>query len=320
MNVSTRPAAVAAPSLAHLPLPLLAIPMGLGGLGLAWRQAAASLGAPAAVGEAVLALTALAWLALVALHGLRVLRFPAAVLAEARHPVRAAFVAAPTIGLMILSAAIHPHAPGLGAGLWCVAVGAHLLIAMGLLRRVLGGGGDAAMLAPPLLIPFVGNILAPVFGVRMGFVDMSWMMFGVGFLLWLAVLPLLLHRLLAGPALPPPLRPTLAILLAPPAVGALALAQLLGTTGGPVLALVGLALLVAAVLISLAGEFARLAFTLAWWSFTFPSAAFAVMLMAEGFPPLLCWAALALATGITGWCAWRTALAARAGVLLRPEH
>jgi tellurite resistance protein len=91
----------------------------------------------------------------------------------------------------------------------------------------------------------------------MGFVDASWMMFGVGLVLWLAVLPLLLHRLLAGPPLPAPLRPTLAILVAPPAVGALALVGLTGAAGGPSLALTGVALLFAAVLLSLAAELAR---------------------------------------------------------------
>lgn len=318
MNVAVTPAAEA-PSLAHLPLPLLVLPMGLGGVGLAWRQAAETLGAPALIGEALLLLTALVWLLVVGLQGLRALRHPEALRAETRHPVRAAFMAAPTIGLMIISAALWPYAHGLGATLWAVAVALHLLLAMILLRRVLGGRADAAMLAPPLLIPFVGNILAPVFGVRMGFVDASWMMFGVGFLLWLMVAPLLLHRLIAGPPLPPPLKPSLAILLAPPAVAALALAQLQGAQGGVVLALVGVALLVAAVLVSLAGDFAKVPFSLGWWGFTFPSAAFAVMLMAEGFPAALGWLALVASSGITGWVAWRTLGLARNGALLRPE-
>ena len=309
----------AKPSLAHLPLPLLAIPMGTGGVGLAWREAARVLGAPEAIGEVLLALTALAWLGLVGLHGLRALRHPDAVLAELRHPVRVAFAAAPTIGLMILSAALLPYAPAEAGLIWAIAVPLHLLVAMGLLRRVIGGRGEGAMLAPPLLIPFVGNILAPVFGVRMGFVDASWMMFGVGLLLWLLVMPLLLHRLFAGPALPPPLRPSLTIFLAPPAVGALALAALTGTTHGPVLMLAGLALLVAAVLVSLARELAAAPFGLAWWGFTFPSAAFAIMAMALGGPAPMGWAALALTTVLTGYVAWRSLRAAQAGVFLRPE-
>ena len=313
-------AAAPRPTLEHLPLPLLAMPMGTGGVGLAWRAAQEHLGAPAAVGEALLAFTVALWCAVVALQALRVLRHPQAVLAELRHPVRVAFAAAPTIGLMIVSAFLHPYAPALGAALWAVAVALHLLVAMLLLRRILAGRGEVAMLAPPLMIPLVGNILAPALGARMGFVDLSWMMFGIGMFLWLAVQPLLLHRLVAGPALPPPLRPSLVILLAPPAVGALALIALMGQGAAPALAFIGLALLVAAVLLSLAGELARIPFALPWWGVTFPSAAFAAMLCAAGFPAWLCWPALLGATALTAWVALRTLLAARAGAFFRPEH
>jgi tellurite resistance protein len=313
----------AAPGLAHLPLPLLVLPMGLGGAGLAWRQATESLGAPALVGEGLLLLTALAWALLVGFQFLRGLRHPDAMLAEARHPVRVAFAAGPTIGLMILSTAAFPYSPTLGAALWCIAVPLHLVVAMLLLRRLLAGRGEAAMLAPPLLIPFVGSILAPAFGVRMGFVDASWMMFGVGLVMWLVLLPLLLNRLLVGPPLPGPMRPSLAIFLAPPAVGALALLELTGGGGaqahGVALALVGVALLVAATLLSLAREFAATPFSLSWWGVTFPSAAFAVMLMSFGFHPLIGWLALALNTALTTWVAWRTWRAALAGIFLRPE-
>lgn len=318
MNVTLRPAA--RPTLEHLPLPLLASPMGIGGVGLAWRQAATTLGAPTAVGEALLALATLLWVGVVALQALRAMRHPAAVEADLAHPVRVAFAATPTIGLMIVSAFLWPYAPGLGAVLWGVAVALHLLVAMMLLRRILLGGGDVTMLTPPLMIPLVGNILAPVFGAPMGFLDVSWMLFGIGLVLWLAMLPLLLHRMLAGPPLPPPLRPTLAILLAPPAVAGLAVIAILGQPGGLSLAFAGIALLVAAVLLSMAGELAKVPFGLPWWGVTFPSAAFAVLVMAEGFPAWLCWLALLVTTGLTGWVAWRTALAARAGAFFRPEH
>lgn len=307
------------PTLEHLPLPLLAMPMGTGGVGLAWRQAHLSYGVPEAIGEVLLGVTALLWVAVVALQVARVLRHPGAVAAELKHPVRVAFAAAPTIGLMIVSAFLYPHAPALGATVWAAAVALHLCVAMLLLRRLLSGAAEPAMIAPPLLIPLVGNILAPAFGARMGFVDLSWMMFGVGLVLWLAVLPLLLHRMVAGPPLPQPLRPTLVILLAPPAVAALALVGLTGGSGQVVLCFVGVALLVAAVLLSMAGDLAQVPFGLPWWGVTFPTAAFAVMLMVEGFPGWICVPALALTTALTGWVAWRTALAARAGAFFRPE-
>ncbi|MGX9962889.1 SLAC1 anion channel family protein [Roseomonas sp. F4] len=313
------PVSPAPPGIAHLPLPLLVLPMGLGGVGMAWREAAVSLGMPGFLGEALLVLTALVWLLVVGAQILRALLYPEAMAAEFRHPVRVAFAAAPTIALMILSGAVYPYAPGFGAALWCIAVPLHLIVAMGLLRRVLAGRAEVAMLAPPLLVPFVGNILAPVFGARMGFHDASWMMFGVGLLMWLAILPLLLYRLIAGPALPLAMRPSVAIFLAPPAVGALALIALTGESHSLSLVFTGVALLIAMSLLSLAGEFARVPFSLSWWSFTFPTAAFAVLLMAEGFHPLLSGLALAVTTGLTGWIAWRTLAAARAGVFLRPE-
>jgi tellurite resistance protein len=54
MSTAIPHAATPAAGLHHLPLPLFAAPMGIGGLGLAWRQAAHGLGAPAAIGEALL--------------------------------------------------------------------------------------------------------------------------------------------------------------------------------------------------------------------------------------------------------------------------
>jgi tellurite resistance protein len=307
------------PTLEHLPLPLLAMPMGTGGVGLAWRQAHHWLGAPAAIGEALLAFTTLLWLAVVALQALRLLRHPDAVLAELRHPQRVAFAAAPTVGLMIVAAFVFQHAPVLGGGLWGLAVALHLCLATMLLRRLVAGRGEPAMITPPLLIPLVGNILAPAVGARMGFVDASWMMFGVGLILWLVVQPLLLHRLVAGPPLPAPLRPTLVIMMTPPAVAALALEALTGQASGVVFAFAGVALLLAAVFLSLAAEFARVPFGLPWWGVTFPTAAFAVMLMAIGAPAWLGWAALLATTALTGGVAWRTLQAARAGVFFRPE-
>jgi tellurite resistance protein len=294
--------------------------MGTGGVGLAWREAAQVLHAPPIIGEALLLLTAIVWVLLVGLHLYLAAVHTEAFLTELRHPVRCAFAAAPTIGLMILAAAVHPYVPGAGAVLWSVAVLLHLLVAMLLLRRIVAGRGEAAMMAPPLLIPFVGNILAPAFGVRMGFLDASWMMFGIGLLLWLVVMPMLMHRLLTGPPLPPPLRPAVAIFVAPPAVGAVALAGLSGTAHGPALMLVGIAILIGAVVLSLAGEITAVPFGPAWWGLTFPSAAFAIMTLQLIGHPILGWLALLLTSAITLYVAWRTVLALRSGALLQPEH
>jgi tellurite resistance protein len=313
------------PAFRHLPLPLFAVPMGLGGLGLAWREAGRTLGAPAVVGEALLAATAIAWLAILLLHAVRAARHPDALAADLRHPIRASFAGAVSIGLMLVAAGAAPLAPDLAATLWIIASVLHLAIGIWTVRSLLLAPREQAALAPPLLIPLVGNILAPVMGAKLGFVLASWMMFGLGALLWALIQPLILARLIHGPALPPRLRPSLAILLAPPAVGSIALANLTGAFGAAPLAVLGLALFMALVLLTLARPMAQGPFAMSWWSWTFPPAAFTVAVLAAAHahpapwqPPLL-WLLLAAVSAVVTLVAARTLQAAISGDLLLPE-
>jgi tellurite resistance protein len=299
------------PSLAHLPLPLLAIPLGLGGLGLAWRRADLWL-----VSEPVMALMVLAWLVILAAHLLRAARHPAAALADWRNPMRCGFAGAASIGMMLTAAALTPYLPGAARGLVLLAIALHLVIGLSLLARVLRGEGSTAMLVPPLLIPLVGNVLAPIFCAPLGLPMLGWMLFGVGMLLWLALQPLLLGRLFEAP-LPPPLRPSLAILLAPSAVGALAIEAL----GGPLaayLALYGLAAFTFLLLLMVLRPMLGAGFTLGYWGFTFPLAAFttATMKIAPGWIGL---GLLGLSTLVIGLIAAATLRLALNGALLRPH-
>jgi tellurite resistance protein len=98
--------------------------------------------------------------------------------------------------------------------------------------------------------------------------------FAVGMLFWVIVQTVLLVRLAVRPPLPDPLQPTLAIMVAPPAVGGLAWFAIQdgqidtlqhGLTGATVLLLL--------VQIFLLPRYRRLSFSLGFWSFTFPFAA-----------------------------------------------
>lgn len=317
--------ALPAPSLAHLPIPLFAVPMGLGGLGLLWRDAGFLVGPLAWLGEALLLAATVVWLWLAWLHGRRALAHPDALRADLSDPVRLPFFGAPTIGLMIVAGFVGAHVAWLGAALWLVAVSLHLAIAAWLFGRIVSGGADPAMLAPPLMIPMVGNILAPAIGGGFGFLGLSAVAFGVGAFLWLAVLPLLLQRLLAGPPLPPRLLPSVVILLAPPSVGAVALPTLTGDVGLASLVLFGIALFTALALLAAVPKIASAPFSPAFWGISFPTAAFALALsrQVQAAPAVagsvLFLVVLATVTGLIGWLAWRTARAAGQGAFLRPH-
>ena len=309
----------------HLPLPLFAAPMGIGGLALAWREAGRSLGAPTLVGEALVLLLIVAWVAITALHGVRAMRHPEALRGDLRHPVRSAFAGAATVGLMLVAGGLGPYAPSLAAATWLVAVAVHLVIGVWTVRGLLVAPREAATLMPPLVIPLVGNILAPVIGARLGFETASWALFGLGGLLWVLIQPLILSRIATGPTMPEKLRPTLAILLAPPAVGAVALSALTEGFGPGPLAIWGLAAFVAIVLVTLLPTFLRVPFALSWWGYTFPSASFAsaTLALARVHPSVAsvagAWLVLTAATVIVAVVTAATMRAAARGALLLPE-
>lgn len=265
------------PTLAYVPLPLLAVPMGLGGLGLAWRQFAtgATSGFPWAwiVAETLMAMTVLAWIVVNGLHAARALRHPFMAREDWRHPFRGSFAGAIAIGLMLVASCFLPYAPALARALLLAAIALQAGIGLALLARVMRGEGSAEMLAPPLLIPLVGHIVASVFAPSLGMPQLGWMLFGLGGTLWLVLQPLMLGRLFEGAVLSPPLRPALFILLAPPAVGALAAESLMGQ--GPLMwALYGFAVFVLALLTLSLRFMTATGFNPGWWAFTFPLAAF----------------------------------------------
>lgn len=287
--------------IAHLPFSLYSAPMGIGGLGLAWREATAHFGVLAFPGEALLAVAALVWALLTLFHIWREIRHPSALLNDLSQPARAAFAGAFTIGLMINSAMLIPTLPLVAYWVWVAAALLHILIALWTLRGLfLTPRNDPMSLMPPTLIPLTGMLLAPVFGVRLGMVMPSWFMFGIGLVSWLMVQPLLFQRVAGGPALPEKLRPTMVMFLAPPSVAFLALVALEGKVDWPALALFGYAAFLAAVFITILPRFLRTPFALSWWSYIFPGAMFTVSLFtlvrAYPFPfaDWLLWAQLAI--------------------------
>jgi tellurite resistance protein len=289
--------------IAHLPFSLFSAPMGIGGLGLAWREATAYFGVPAFPGEALLAVAALVWALLTLLHIWREIRNPRALFADLSHPARAAFAGAFTIGLMMVSAMLIPTQPDIAFWTWTVAVILHLMLALLTVRGLmLTPRNDPMSLMPPTLIPLVGMLLAPVFGVRLGVVMPSWLLFGIGVIFWLTVQPLLFQRIAAGPAFPEKLKPTLVIFLAPPSVAFLSLVALQGRVEWPALALFGYAAFLAVVFLTILPRFLKAPLALSWWSYTFPAAAFTVALFtlvrAYPFPfaDYLLWAQLTIAS------------------------
>ncbi|MGF1659461.1 MAG: hypothetical protein ACFCUS_08515 [Rubrimonas sp.] len=268
------------PIWARTPPSLGPVCLGLLGAGLAWRAAGPALGAPDGVGALWIGL-ALAALALcLGLYGGRAAR-PGALVFDLKMPPGRGAVPAFSMALMLAGAALIPLSAMAATAVWAIGVLAHGALAALLLRELLAAPPEGRPATATLLVPFAGQLVAPLAGVPLGFPGVSWALFALGIVVWLALTPAILRRL-ARVSVPPPMRPGAFILLAPPAIALVALERL--DPGGPLLwPLFAASCLTLAGLLAHARWLTEGGWTPAWGAFTFPSAAFAAacLVMAE---------------------------------------
>ncbi len=251
--------------------------MGLFGLGLAWRRAGEALALPAAVGELILGAVSLIFVFALAAWLAKALRRPAVVTEDLRPLPGRAGMAAMTMSLMLLAATLVPYAPRLALMLLLAGVVAHLLLALLVVRVLFVGSDEARSVTPVWHLVFVGFIVAPLAGIPLGQAELAapvlFACTGLAALIWAASLWQLVRRIP-----PPPLRPLLAIHLAPASLLA-TVAAMLGMGGYAAVMAVLAAVIFAALLVS-ARWIMEAGFSPMWGAFTFPLAAFASALFA----------------------------------------
>lgn len=308
--------------------------MGLSGLSLAWMQAEPLMG-PAATATAA-AIGALAGLVFVLLLGatvVRALRHAQHWAQDRRHPVRHTFVATLPNGIILLaSVGVALFGPAAGtmlgwalSALWWAGSLSLVAVTVWLMSRWWGsalGGLPWASVTPALFIPVVGHVLAPMAGVTLGQAQWAAAQFGIGVLFWMPALALLLVRLAVAGPLPDRLRPTVFVVVAPPAASGLS-ALSLGAPEPVGWMLWGVALFSFLWAGSQSRAIAAQPFGLTHWGMSFPLAALAGLtlrlaqpggLLAVLGPAFLALASLVIAALVLG-----TLRGLRDGSLLVPE-
>jgi len=315
-------------SVNHLPVGAFSIVMGIGGLSAAFNRASDAWAAiPTAIG-AVLAWVSVAALAvLLVAYGTKAVRHRGAVFAEWRHPVKSAFTATIPIAALVAATALLPHSNGLSAVLWWAGAITMAAVTVWVVRT---WSTDAQIqhvhVHPAWFIPVVGNIVVPLAGGAHAPVELSWYFFGVGIVYWLGIMPIVLTRLFVLGTIPPRLAPTLAIIVAPPAVGALSWVRLGGDWSDPLARiLLAATLFNLLVLAAHVAALRKVPFALPAWAYTFPLAAAAVAFIAayeSGEGAFYSWAGgvtLGIASAIVLALGVRTVRGLVTGELLQPE-
>ncbi|OWW21630.1 hypothetical protein [Noviherbaspirillum denitrificans] len=311
--------------LARLPAGIFAICVGLFGLAGAWRRAGA-FGWELA-GDVAIVLTwavGTIWLGLLTLYLIKCKRHPQAVMREHRHPVQGSLQA--LLPLSVLLAVIQFRQPGQGVWLILalVALGLHLLIALRVVTTLATGQMPSNAITPALYLPVVGGALVGAMALAsLAYPGWAAMLFGTGLSGWALLEARILSKLFEGP-MPEPLRPTIGVELAPPAIATLTAAVIWPQLPADVL-MIGLGVSIA----PLVGVMARyrwwrnVPFSIGFWSFSFPLAALASAILEAvhrgGWPLWIGIAALLVATAVIAFLVLRTVILLLQGRLLPAE-
>ena len=248
---------------------------GLFGLGLAWRRASETYGMPSGIADMLLGGVTLLYLFAVVAYLAKVVQRPGVFHEDLRILPGRAGLAAMMLSGMLLASSLVVYSTALAQVVLALALGGHVLLALTLVRDLVTGPEEARVVTPVWHLSFVGFILSPLAALPLGWgiynVGVFWATFALAVVVWGISIRQLIKR-----DVPPPLRPLMAIHLAP--------ASVLGTVavlmGMPQLGLAFgvLAIAILAGLLIKARWLTTAGFSPLWGAFTFPLAAFSTLM------------------------------------------
>ncbi|WP_162246838.1 hypothetical protein [Phycicoccus sp. Root101] len=247
---------------------VLGLPFGLVGLSLCWSWLAPPPLDPVTAFTWVV--TVAAWLIvsvayLLGVGGARRIR------SEIDDEVLGPFTALLFIPLMPVGARLASHAPVPGRALVLASTVGAVAIGGWLNAGWVLGETDISKWHPGYLLPTVAAGLVSAGSLSaVGYPSAAMVMFGLGLVCWLFQGAVIFVRLVGHPPLPIPLRPTLAILVAPPAVAGNAWMNMNGNRlDSLALGFCGFMLLMVVTQARLVPPFLQVPFGPGWWSFSF---------------------------------------------------
>ena len=260
--------------LEHFPVTFFAVIMGMAGVTLALAAGENAYGLGSQLSGVVFGITVFLFLLMGMGYVAKALQHPRSVLEEWRHPVRMAFFPAISISLLLLAAATLTRDRQIAEFLWLVGAVTQALLTIAVISGWIGARAfQTGHLSPAWFIPAVGNVIAPIAGVPLGYFELSWYFMSVGLIFWIVLMTLVINRLIFHDPLPGRLQPTLVILIAPPAVAFVAWVRLYGEVDAFARILLNGAYFFVLIVAVQLPRIVRLPFALSFWALSFPFAA-----------------------------------------------
>ncbi|MEU7766547.1 potassium-tellurite ethidium and proflavin transporter [Nocardia sp. NPDC049190] len=263
----------------RVPLNTLAIPLSIAGLAQVWSVATAALGAPFELAQAFWLIAAIAWISTIVAHGYRGARTDQPLSHQLTHFAQGPLAALLPIAAMLLGAGLHRAIPLAGTMLALVSIAAAAAFGAWILSFWMRGELTLESVHGGYYLPTSAAGLVGAFAAAETGLD--WLAvgtFAVGIFFWLVISAFFFLRLALRPAMPAPLVPTLAIMIAPPAVASAAWLTISGGRPDDVFGgLTALTAFMVLIHVPLLPRYRALPFSVSFWSFTFPVASVAAL-------------------------------------------
>ena len=311
----------------YAPVALFGSALGLAGLTLATLHVESITQTAHLAGGALLALTVIVLILVSFAYTTKIVRLPLTVKADLDHPVRNNSFALLSGTVVLLGVAFLPFSRAIALPFWVAGAVLQFAVMLVLVAKWIGPHVfERAIVNPLMFLPAAGNVLVPLGGVPLGFHEISWFFFSIGLVLWIVLLSTLLGRLMTEAGLPDRLLPTLMILMAPPSLLMLAYLRLNPhDTGALPKVLYYTSLMFFFVVCTQLPRLLQIHFSLSWWAYTFPFAAFTMGTLTfaqhSNLESLMYFGTVlyvVLACIVAGMC-WRTLKAVMAGEIFVPE-
>lgn len=253
--------------------------LGLLGLVIALRLAFGRLGWDQGPVDLLAGLSVSLWVFAAVAYGVKLARRPGVVLEDLRVLPGRSGLAALTMGGMASASIVGAYSAPVAMALVVAALAGHALLAVLLVRMLVGLPPEARAVNPTLHLSLVGFIVAAPPALALGWAGLAEVLFWAVIPVAVAIWGLSLRQF-AGAVPPAPLRPLLAIHLAPAAL----LALVAGLLGKAELAALFLGLgTVYGILLAAGGRWVTEAGpSPLWGAFTFPLAAMAGAMLVKG--------------------------------------
>jgi len=260
--------------LRYFPIALFASVMGLAGTTFAIKQYESMYSLNSVVSTIVFSITIAMFIIVTGIFLYRLIRYPNDIKEELNHPVKTNFFGAIAISFLMLGLVFYDMNETISFVLWLIGALIQLFLTLFLLTDLMWKQTlKIEQFNPVWFIPIVGNIVVPLAGVYHVGVEINIFYFSLGIIFSIIYFTLFMNRMFFKGPLPNMLRPTVFILLAPPAIGFMSYVKIFGEANAFAFILYGFAFYLGLLLLFQIKYYLKVSFFVSWWAMLFPTAA-----------------------------------------------